>query len=152
MEKRITKAQRFSDIICLLDGETPTYHTTIDEAKAFIEKEIALLNKKNSGDTKKAKELQTLNNALMNDILTHLTALAIDGDTIGVTCSEIQSAIPSLHGYQNQKIARLCRVLADDGLIIGETVKGKKMWRARLEELTQDIEDANNEDIGVEGE
>lgn len=52
---RITKAMRFEDIKALLNGEIVTYGTTVEQAVEFIDKEMGLLARKNSGDKKPTK-------------------------------------------------------------------------------------------------
>ena len=57
MEKtmRITKAMRYADLKAMLNGEAVTYGTTLADALAFIDKEVSLLAKKNSGEKKPTK-------------------------------------------------------------------------------------------------
>lgn len=133
-EKRVTKAQRYADIKAMLVGEDTTFGTSTEDALAFIDHEISLLSKKNASGEKKQTETQKQNEGYMAEIANYLAGVTVAGDDedakkSGKTCTEIQAAIPSLAGYQNQKISRLCNMLADAGTITGDTVKGKKLWR-----------------------
>ena len=58
---RITKAMRFEDIKAMLNGQPVTYGTTTEDAVDFIEYEVALLAKKNSGENKKQTKTQQEN-------------------------------------------------------------------------------------------
>ena len=133
-EKRITKAQRYADIKALLNGEDTKFDTTVDMACEFIDHEVALLSKKNAAGDKKQTETQKQNEGFMAEIVDYLTTATIAGDSddakkSGKTCTEIQNALPSLAGFQNQKISRLCNMLADAGKVAADTIKGKKLWR-----------------------
>ena len=137
---RITKAQHFADIKAMLLGEdVPTLEdgtprTTLDGALDFIDHEVDLLTKKNASGDKKQTETQKQNEGFMTEIVDYLTTATTAGDgddakKSGKTCTEIQAAIPSLAPFQNQKISRLCNMLADAGKITADAVKGKKLWR-----------------------
>lgn len=137
---RITKAQRFADIKALLYGEdVPTLEdgtprTTLEQASDFIDHEVDLLTKKNASGDKKQTETQKQNEGFMAEIVGFLRSATIAGDTdeakkSGKTCTEIQAALPSLAGFQNQKISRLCNMLADAGKIVADSVKSRKLWR-----------------------
>ena len=121
--KRITKAQRFEDIKALLSGETVTYGTTIEDAKAFCDAEMALLAKKNSGEKKPTKN-QEANEGYKALILAFLTT-----KPEGATCTDILKGVPEFAeaGYQNQKISALVKQLADAHKIIKTVVKGKTL-------------------------
>lgn len=119
--KRITKAQRFADIKALLDGEAVTYGTTIEDAKAFCDAEMALLAKKNSGE-KKPTKTQEQNEGYKALILEFLS-----DKTEGVTCTDIQKGVAEFADFNNQKISALVRQLADAGKVVKATVKGKTM-------------------------
>lgn len=121
--KRITKAQRFEDIKALLDGTAVTYGTTIEDAKAFCDAEMALLAKKNSGD-KKPTKTQEANEGYKALILDFLSKQAEP-----VTCTDILKGVPEIAdaGYQNQKISSLVKQLADAHKVVKTVVKGKTM-------------------------
>lgn len=119
--KRVTKAQRFADIKALLNGEAVTYGTTIEDAQAFCDSEMALLAKKNSGD-KKPTKTQEQNTQYKELIVQFLTA-----QTEGVTCTTIQKGVPEFADLQNQKIAALVRQMTEAGVVVKETVKGRTL-------------------------
>lgn len=122
--KRITKAQRFEDIKALLSGEAVTYGTTIEDAKAFCDAEMALLAKKNSGDKKKPTKTQEANEGYKALILDFLRKRAEPA-----TCTDILKGVPEFMeaGYQNQKISALVKQLADAHKVIKTVVKGKTL-------------------------
>ena len=120
--KRITKAQRFEDIIALLSGDDVIYGTTAMDAINFCKNEMALLAKKNSGGEKKLTKTQEQNEEYRGLILAFLA-----GQTEGVTCTEIQKGVAEFADFQNQKISALVRQLADAGKVVKATVKGKTL-------------------------
>ena len=123
--KRITKAQKFEDVINLLSGNTPTYVADTDEAIAFIRNEIALLAKKNNSDNRKPTDAQKANEQYKTLILEYLYAQ--DG---GKTCTEISKGIEALSDFNNQKIAALMRQLVEANKVSKSIVKGKSLFTA----------------------
>lgn len=119
--KRVTKAQRFSDIKALLSGEDVTYGTTIEDALAFCDSELNLLAKKNSGE-KKPTKTQAENEGYKELIIQFLAT-----QTEGVTCTDIQKGVPQFADYSNQKIAALVKQLADAHKVVKETKKGRTL-------------------------
>lgn len=120
--KRITKAQRFEDIKALLNGGKVVYGTTAEDACAFIDKELALLAKKNTSD-KKPTKTQEENEGHKAKILDFLSTCAE-----GVTCTDIQKGVPDFADFNNQKIAALVRQLVEAGKVNKDVVKGKSMF------------------------
>ena len=121
---RITKAMRYADIIALLKGETPTNGTDIDTAVDFINAQVALLAKKNSGD-RKPTATQEENAKLRTLILAFLNT-----QDSPKTCTEIMKNVPELGELSNQKVAALVKRLADDGQVAKTVVKGKSLFAA----------------------
>lgn len=121
--KRITKAQHFEDIKALLNGEDVTYGTSIEDACAFCDSELALLAKKNSGD-KKPTATQTENAKYKELILAFLST-----QTEGVTCTIIGKGVAELADFNSQKISALVRQLVDAGKVSKESVKGKSLFK-----------------------
>ena len=120
--KRITKAMRFSDIKAILNGDVPEYGTTKNEAIEFIDKELALLAKKNTGEKKPtAKQLE--NEVYKERILGFLMT-----QVEPVTCSDIQEGIPELRDFRNQKVAALVKPLVDTNKVTRTVVKGRSMF------------------------
>lgn len=129
MEKtpRITKAMRFEDIKALLNGMTAQYGTTLEDAINFIDHEVELLARKNSGGDKKQTATQKENESYKELIVEFLAGLPDDSQ--GVTCTEIMKSIPAFNGFNNQKISALVRQLKLADRVVGEEVKGKSLFR-----------------------
>lgn len=121
--KRITKAQKFEDVICLLSGE-PTQFIDADGAIEFIRFEMALLAKKNATD-RKPTATQEANVKYRNLIVEFLSM-----QDSGKTCTEIAKGIDELSEFNNQKIAALMRQLVESGKVSKATVKGKSIFSA----------------------
>lgn len=129
MEKttRITKAMRFEDIKALLNGQPVIYGTSIEDAVNFIDHEVGLLAKKNSGENKKQTKTQQENEGYKALILEFLATLPDDKG--GATCTEIIKGVPALSEFSNQKISALMRQLRLAGKVTIEEVKGKSLFR-----------------------
>lgn len=122
---RITKAMRFEDIKALLNGETVTYGTTVEQAVEFIDKEMGLLARKNSGDKKPTKTQQENEEykVLICDFLANKPE-----EKKGYTCTEVIKLVPELNEFSTQKIAPLMRQLENAGKVAREEVKGKTLF------------------------
>lgn len=124
---RITKAMRFEDIKALLNGDSVTYGTTIAEAVEFIDHEVGLLAKKNSGENKKQTKTQQENEGYKALILEFLSTLP--EDKVGVTCTEIIKGVAEFEGFSTQKISPLVRQLMAADKVTKTEVKGKALFR-----------------------
>lgn len=124
MEKttRITKAMRFEDIKALLNGQPVTYGTSIEDAVDFIDHEVNLLARKNSGESKKPTKAQEENEGYKALILDFLT------DKNGVTCTEIIKGVTEFEGFNPQKISALMRQLRLQHKVVANEVKGKSLF------------------------
>lgn len=124
MEKttRITKAMRFEDIKALLNGQPVTYGTSIEDAVDFIDREVNLLTRKNSGESKKPTKAQEENEGYKALILEFLT------DKNGVTCTEIIKGVTEFEGFNPQKISALMRQLKLQHKVVANEVKGKSLF------------------------
>lgn len=124
MEKttRITKAMRFEDIKALLNGQPVTYGTSIEDAVDFIDHEVNLLARKNSGESKKPTKAQEENEGYKALILEFLT------DKNGVTCTEIIKGVTEFEGFNPQKISALMRQLRLQHKVVANEVKGKSLF------------------------
>lgn len=120
--KRITKAMRFEDIKALLNGGDVSHGTTIEDALAFCDSELALLAKKNTSD-KKPTQTQKDNEGYKALILDFLRE---KGE--GVTCTDVQKGVPAFADFNNQKVAALMRQLVDAGNVTKAVVKGKSLF------------------------
>ena len=119
--KRITKAQKFEDVISLLSGENAKFIDT-DGAIEFIRNEMALLAKKNTSD-RKPTATQEANVKYRNLIIEFLSM-----QDSGKTCTEIAKGVDELSEFNNQKIAALMRQLVEAGKVTKATVKGKSIF------------------------
>lgn len=124
---RITKAMRFEDIKALLNGDSVTYGTTIEDAIEFIDHEVGLLAKKNSGENKKQTKTQQENEGYKALILEFLATLP--DDKAGVTCTEIIKGVAEFDGFSTQKISPLVRQLMAADKVTKTEVKGKALFR-----------------------
>lgn len=122
---RITKAMRFEDIKALLNGETVTYGTTVEQAVEFIDKEMGLLARKNSGDKKPTKTQQE--NEKHKVLICEFLANKPE-EKKGYTCTEVIKLVPELNEFSTQKIAPLMRQLENAGKVEREEVKGKTLF------------------------
>lgn len=129
MEKttRITKAMRFEDIKALLNGQPVTYGTSIEDAVEFIDHEVGLLAKKNSGENKKQTKTQQENEGYKALILEFLATLP--DDKAGVTCTEIIKGVAEFDGFSTQKISPLVRQLMAADKVTKTEAKGKALFR-----------------------
>ena len=129
MEKttRITKAMRFEDIKALLNGQPVTYGTSIEDAVEFIDHEVGLLAKKNSGENKKQTKTQQENEGYKTLILEFLATLP--DDKVGVTCTEIIKGVAEFDGFSTQKISPLVRQLMAADKVTKTEAKGKALFR-----------------------
>ena len=94
--KKITKRDRFNALLSLSEVQANA------ELVAFIEHEIELLDKKNSGE-KKLTAQQTANEGIKAAIVAGMTPNRL------YTVSEIQKEIPECAELSNQRISALLR-------------------------------------------
>lgn len=123
-EKKITKSQRFEDIIAMLNGKDTQYGTTVEIATAVLNHERDLLAKKNASERKPTAE-QIANEGYCDLIVEYLST-----QTEGKTCTEIQRAIPEFADFNNQKVASLMRILSNAHRVTKSVVKGKSLFSA----------------------
>ena len=123
MEKtmRITKAMRYADLKAMLNGEAVTYGTTLADALAFIDKEVSLLAKKNSGE-KKPTKAQEENESYKTLILDYLATCE------SATCTDILKNVSALSDFSNQKISALMRQLRLANKVEAKEAKGKTLF------------------------
>jgi hypothetical protein len=96
-----------------------------------LEKMKVTFEKKNSSSSgeKKPTATQVANMGLKEQILDFLGTLPVDSD--GVTCTEIQKAIPELGNWQVQKTAQLMIQLGTkgSGQVISRKIDGKSLFK-----------------------
>lgn len=122
--KKMTKVQKYNVALALAEVQA---NPMLVE---FFQNEIALLQKKNSGD-KKPTAQQIANDGVKEKIL----ALMADGESRTVT--EIMKQIPELASGSNQRATALVRQLSDqngtvaDSPLVRTEIKGKAYFQAR---------------------
>lgn len=111
--RKPSKRQMFEGLLSI-----PTLTT---EQKAFIEHELELLAKKNSGE-KKPTATQVANEALK-------TAIA-EGMVAGkqYTITDIIKEIPACAGLTNQKVSPLANQMVEDGRLVKTTEKRRSYF------------------------
>lgn len=124
---RITKAMRFEDIKALLNGQPVVYGTTIENAMTFIDHELGLLARKNSGEDRKQTKTQQENEGYKALILEFLATLPEDKPN-GVTCTEIIKGVPEFDGFTTQKISPLVRQLMLADKVVKTESRGKALF------------------------
>lgn len=117
-EKRVTKADRFNELLTLI----PSDRSDLIE---FVNHELDLLTRKNSGEKKPTKTAQE-HNALMEKVLAQMPT----GEAHTVT--EWQGMIPEIslaNGVSNQKASRVLNDLEKAGKVVKEPDKRKMTFR-----------------------
>lgn len=94
---------------------------TAEEVAAFLNHEIELITRKNTGSTKPT-EKQIENEGIKKIILETL-----EGGK-SMTISELQKASPELAKYQNQKLSAIIRLMIKDDNSIVRTVNSRKAY------------------------
>lgn len=132
---RVTKAQKYQAAIALLEGK-PVITISGKDDKAgvvldaeylcdFFRGEMALLARKNSGDSKKPTKAQQENEAYKAKILEFLYTQ--EG---GVTATDVMNACGL---SSNQKAAALLNSLKDSGEVVKVIEKGKSLFSLAVE-------------------
>ena len=116
-EKKMTKREMFEQI-------KANYNLT-DVEKAFIDKELELLAKKNSAE-KKPTKVQEENKGIKEIILDNLTEE-------GITITDLQKKVPELGELSNQKISALMRQLVNDNVVVKTEDKRKSYFSLATE-------------------
>lgn len=117
---RITKKNRFEDIIAMLQGVNTTFGTTTEDAVDFLNHEIELLSRKSASGEKKLTEAQKQNLEYKEMICEYLASVGEDG----VTCEDVRKNVPALYDYTPQKVSSLLTSLKNDGRVMAKKVKG----------------------------
>lgn len=135
---RVTKTQKFEvikkslreDATYTFPGNEERAAYVFDHAEmvAFIDEQLDLLAKKNSGDKKLTKE-QEKNNEVMEQICTYLGSLPADKE--GATCTQIAKDVLATACPDEatpQKASALCRLLKQASRIDSKDVKGRTVF------------------------
>lgn len=112
--KKMTKRDYFNGLLGVLENHKDSIEN-YEEFKAFIEREIELLNKKRSNS--KPTKTQIENEKIKEKILEVLT----DVNEV-MTISELMTA-NSLENYSNQKLSVLCHQLVNEHKVVNTKVK-----------------------------
>lgn len=112
--KKMTKRDYFNGLLGVIENHKDSIEN-YEEFKAFIEREIELLNKKRSNS--KPTKTQIENEKIKEKILEVLT----DVNEV-MTISELMTA-NGLENYSNQKLSVLCYQLVNEHKVVNTKVK-----------------------------
>jgi len=112
--KKMTKRDYFNGLLGVIENHKDSIEN-YKEFKAFIEREIELLNKKRSNS--KPTKTQIENEKIKKKILEVLT----DVNEV-MTISELMTA-DGLENYSNQKLSVLCHQLVNEHKVVNTKVK-----------------------------
>lgn len=112
--KKMTKRDYFNGLLGVIENHKDSIEN-YEDFKAFIEREIELLNKKRSNS--KPTKMQIENEKIKEKIL--ITFEKIDEP---VTITEL-AKMDGLTEYSNQKLSVLCHQLVDEHKVVNTKVK-----------------------------
>lgn len=112
--KKMTKRDYFNGLLGVIENHKDSIEN-YEDFKAFIEREIELLNKKRSNS--KPTKTQIENEKIKEKILEILT----DVNEV-MTISELMTA-DGLENYSNQKLSVLCHQLVNEHKVVNTKVK-----------------------------
>lgn len=112
--KKMTKRDYFNGLLGVIENHKDSIEN-YEDFKAFIEREIELLNKKRSNS--KPTKTQIENEKIKEKILEVLT----DVNEV-MTVSELMTA-DGLENYSNQKLSVLCYQLVNEHKVVNTKVK-----------------------------
>lgn len=112
--KKMTKRDYFNGLLGVIENHKDSIEN-YEDFKAFIEREIELLNKKRSNS--KPTKTQIENEKIKEKILEVLT----DVNEV-MTISELMTA-DVLENYSNQKLSVLCHQLVNEHKVVNTKVK-----------------------------
>lgn len=112
--KKMTKRDYFNGLLGVLENHKDSIEN-YEEFKAFIEREIELLNKKRSNS--KPTKTQVENEKIKEKIL-----IAFEKIDEPVTITEL-AKMDGLIEYSNQKLSVLCHQLVDEHKVVNTKVK-----------------------------
>lgn len=112
--KKMTKRDYFNGLLGVIENHKDNIEN-YEEFKAFIEREIELLNKKrsNSKPTKTQIENEKIKEKIL-EVLTNVNEV--------MTISELMTA-DGLENYSNQKLSVLCHQLVNEHKVVNTKVK-----------------------------
>lgn len=112
--KKMTKRDYFNGLLGVIENHKDSIEN-YEDFKAFIEREIELLNKKrsNSNPTKTQIENEKIKEKIL-EVLTDVNEV--------MTISELMTA-DGLENYSNQKLSVLCHQLVNEHKVVNTKVK-----------------------------
>lgn len=112
--KKMTKRDYFNGLLGVIENHKDSIEN-YEDFKAFIEREIELLNKKrsNSKPTKTQIENEKIKEKIL-EVLTNVNEV--------MTISELMTA-DGLENYSNQKLSVLCHQLVNEHKVVNTKVK-----------------------------
>lgn len=122
--KKLTKAEKYAMLLAIEEVKNN------EVLKAFIEKEMELLAKKNGSKSDKPSKLQKENEAIAVAIYEGMSPNRL------YKCSEIAKAIPECEGMSTQKISPIMR--KHEGALWVAIVDKKGTSYKRIEEEAED--------------
>jgi len=124
---RVTKAQRFEDIISMLNGTHIIERTSVQEAIDCLKHEIDLLQKKNTSTDKRKSAEAERNAVYMADIVNFLAVQP--ADFAGMSCTEIGKNVPSCVDFNTSKMSSLCHSLVKSGQVVNIKKGDKSLFK-----------------------
>ncbi len=112
--KKMTKRDYFNGLLGVIENHKDSIEN-YEDFKAFIEREIELLNKKRSNS--KPTKTQIENEKIKEKIL-----IAFEKNDEPVTITEL-AKMDGLTEYSNQKLSVLCHQLVDEHKVVNTKVK-----------------------------
>lgn len=112
--KKMTKRDYFNGLLGVIENHKDSIEN-YEDFKAFIEREIELLNKKRSNS--KPTKMQIENEKIKEKIL-----IAFEKIDEPVTITEL-AQMDDLTEYSNQKLSVLCHQLVDEHKVVNTKVK-----------------------------
>lgn len=104
---KMTKKEKFAIVRSIVETSN---HENAKMLIEFIDHEVDLLSKKNSGE-KKPTANQVANEAIKAEILAEMEIDKL------YTCSDIIKVVPACDGFPTQKVSPLMNQLADSGKV-----------------------------------
>ena len=121
MATKITKKMMFNAILDVLKGEQAKY--SVEDMQAFIDNEIALLNRKSNSKKTKLTKAQE-----QNEFYKGLILEVMESAGKPLTATEIMKSKNEFCDFSNQKIAALLKLLRNEGKVSRITEKSKSYF------------------------
>lgn len=112
--KKMTKRDYFNGLLGVLENHKDSIEN-YEEFKAFIEREIELLNKKRSNSNPTKTQIE-------NEKIKEKILIAFEKIDEPVTITEL-AKMDGLTEYSNQKLSVLCHQLVDEHKVVNTKVK-----------------------------